>query len=404
VPHRSLLVSPPSRPLPVRAMLVASAMTSPRCPMDQPVEGPMSDSAADGARWAAALDGVVAETAAGRLLPGVQRCLLRVETPHRPEGWTAAGTGHRDDRGGLDPEVAFRIASVTKMMTSTALLALADQGRCRLDDPTGQYLPGEVVDRFHDRTGRAYSAAVTLRQLLDHTSGLPNFFSQPPILDAVQHGGGRRRFTPADLVELAVAGEPPTSPPGTARAYTDTGFLLAGLIIEALMGRPLQAAYRELVLDPAGMADTWLESSDEPPRRHAIASHDFEGQDITDMDPTVDWAGGGLVSTAADLAAFLRALTRGQLVSADAWREMTRWQPGPQGFYDDYGLGLGRYRFPAAQVIGHHGVWGAFAFWSPELDAVITGTINTGRVDRRPLLEAVVRALLPPAAARGNRR
>lgn len=69
------------------------------------------------------------------------------------------------------------------------------------------------------------------------------------------------------------------------------------------------------MLDPAGMADTWLESSDEPPRRPAIAAHDFEGQDITDMDPTADWAGGGLVSTAADLAAFLRALTRGQLVS-----------------------------------------------------------------------------------------
>jgi hypothetical protein len=61
--------------------------------------------------------------------------------------------------------------------------------------------------------------------------------------------------------------------------------------------------------------------------------------------------------------------------------------------YDDYGLGLGRYRFPAAQLVGHHGVWGAFAFWSPELDAFITGTINTGRVDRRPLLGAVVGAL-----------
>jgi D-alanyl-D-alanine carboxypeptidase len=300
---------------------------------------------------------LVAETAAGQLLPGVHRCLLRVETPHWPEGWTAAGTTHRDDRGGLDPEVAFRIASVTKMMTATALLVLADQGHCRLDDPTGQYLPGEVVDRFHDSTGRPYAAAITLRQLLDHTSGLPNFFSQPAIEEAVRQGGGRRRFRPADLVELAVAGEPPTSPPGTARAYTDTGFLLAGLIIQALTGRPLQAAYRELVLDPAGMADTWLESSDEPPRRHDIAPHEFEGQNITGMDPTVDWAGGGLVSTAADLAAFLRALTRGRLVSSGAWSEMTRWQPGPEGYYDDYGLGLGRYRFPAAQVIGHHGVW-----------------------------------------------
>ena len=353
----------------------------------------MSNSAADGVPWTATLDGVVAETAAGRVLPGVHRCLLRVETPRLPEGWTAAATTHPDDRGGLDPEVAFRIASVTKMMTAAALLALADQGHCRLDDPTGRYLPSDIVDRFHDSTGRPYAAAITLRQLLDHTSGLPNFFAQPAILDAVQHGGGRRRFTPTDLVGLAVAGEPTTSAPGIARAYTDTGFLLAGLIIEALTRRSLQEAYRELVLDPAGMADTWLESSDEPPRRRAIAAHDFQGHDITGMDPTVDWAGGGLVSTAADLAAFLRALTRGQLVSSRAWREMTRWQPGPEGFYDDYGLGLGRYRFPAAQVIGHHGVWGAFAFWSPELDAVITGTINTGRVDRRPLLGAVVGAL-----------
>ena len=353
----------------------------------------MSKSAASGVGRTSALARVVAETATGRLLPRVRRCLLRVETPWQPEGWTGAATTHPDDHDGLNPEVAFRIASVTKMMTATALLALADQGRCRLDDPTGRYLSGEVVDRFRDRTGRAYAAAITLRQLLDHTSGLPNFFSQPPILEAVQHGGGRRRFTPADLVDLAAAGTPPTSPPGTARAYTDTGFLLAGLIVEALTGRPLQDAYRELVLDPAGMSDTWLESSDEPPRRRDIAPHEFEGQDITDLDPTVDWAGGGLVSTAADLAAFLRALTRGRLVSAGAWREMTRWQPGPEGFYDDYGLGLGRYRFSAAQVIGHHGVWGAFAFWSPELDAFITGTIDTGRLDRRPLLGAVVRAL-----------
>jgi D-alanyl-D-alanine carboxypeptidase len=293
----------------------------------------------------------------------------------------------------LDAEVAFRIASVTKMMTATALLVLADRGRCRLDDPAGRFLPRDVVDRFHDRMGRPYAAAITLRQLLDHTSGLPDFFSQPPILDAVRHGAGRRRFTPLDLVGLAAAGEPPTSPPGTGRSYTDTGFVLAGLIIEALTRRPLQQAYRELVLDPAGMADTWLESSDEPPRRRDIPCHDLDGQGITDMDPTVDWAGGGLVSTAADLAAFLRALTRGQLLSTRAWSEMTRWHPGPAGYYDDYGLGLGRYSFPAAQVVGHHGVWGAFAFWSPELDAVITGTINTGRVDRRPLLGAVVRAL-----------
>ena len=206
------------------------------------------------------------------------------------------------------------------------------------------------MDQFRDRAGRAYGAEVTLRQLLDHTSGLPNYFSQPPILDAVRHGDGRRRFAPLDLVKLAASSEPPTGPPGTARTYTDTGFVLAGLIIESLTGQPLHQAYRDLVLDPAGMTDTWLESSNEAPRRLDVAPHDLDGQDITDMDPTVDWAGGGLVSTAADLAAFLRALTRGHLLSPRAWSEMTRWQSGPQGYYDDYGLGLGRYRFESAQA------------------------------------------------------
>jgi D-alanyl-D-alanine carboxypeptidase len=111
------------------------------------------------------------------------------------------------------------------------------------------------------------------------------------------------------------------------------------------------------------------------------------------MDPTVGWAGGGLVSTAADLAAFLRALTRGRLLSPRSGREMTRWQPGPEGYYDEYGLGLGRHHYPPAHQVGHHGVWGAFAFWAPELDAIITGTVNAGRVDRRPLFAAIVQAL-----------
>jgi CubicO group peptidase (beta-lactamase class C family) len=120
----------------------------------------MRNSAADGVSRRSALDGLVAETAAGRLLPGVHRCLLRVETPRWPEGWTGAATTHRDDRGGLDADVAPRMPSVTKIMTATALLVLGDQGRCRLDDPTGRHLPSDVVDRFHDRQG-AYGAGIT---------------------------------------------------------------------------------------------------------------------------------------------------------------------------------------------------------------------------------------------------
>src|SRR3954471_24666021 len=99
---------------------------------------------------AAALEGLVADTAAGRLLPGVNRCLLRIQTPRCPDGWSAAATTHPDadaDDDADEPDVdeAFRIASVTKMVTATALLVLADQGRCRLDDPAGLHLTTDVV-------------------------------------------------------------------------------------------------------------------------------------------------------------------------------------------------------------------------------------------------------------------
>src|SRR4051794_24325500 len=84
-----------------------------------------------------ALDAVVAETAAGRVIDGVDRCLLRVDAPWCPDGWTGSASTHPDDSGAPDVDVAFRIASATKMMTATAILVLCDRGRCGLDDLAG---------------------------------------------------------------------------------------------------------------------------------------------------------------------------------------------------------------------------------------------------------------------------
>jgi D-alanyl-D-alanine carboxypeptidase len=358
----------------------------PKSPAPPPAVAPPDIERSDG------LNRLVTATAEGRVVPGVRHCLLRIEDPTWPAGWSTAAATHHRNAVRPDPDTAFRIASVTKMITATTVLALTDQGRCRLDDPAAAHLPADVVDRL-PLDGRAGPGTVTIRQLLDHTSGLPDFFSHPAIWAAIRHGGGRRRFTPHDLLDLA-ADAAPSFPPGTGRAYTDTGFVLAGLLVEHLTRAPLHEAYRTLVLDPAGMDATWLESSADVPRRRRMLAHDLDGRDITDMDPTVDWAGGGLVSTAADLARFLRALTGGRLLSREAWRAMTRWRPGPAGYYDDYGLGLGRYRTAAGPLVGHHGVWGAFAFWAPGLDAIITGTVSRARVDRRPLLEAIAATLL----------
>jgi D-alanyl-D-alanine carboxypeptidase len=115
--------------------------------------------------------------------------------------------------------------------------------------------------------------------------------------------------------------------------------------------------------------------------------------------PTIDWAGGGLVTTAPDLARFVRGLWSGQLLSADLRAEMTRWTPGarfPPGIavrYDDYGLGIGRIAVDGVELIGHTGLWGAFAWYAPEHDAVLVGTHNDATVDRAPLVAELCRAL-----------
>jgi D-alanyl-D-alanine carboxypeptidase len=282
---------------------------------------------------------------------------------------------------------------MNEIVTSAALLRACDLSLVGLDKSVANYLDPDLVERLHVLDGHSRGGDITVRQLLDHTSGLPDYFADPTIQAAARSGCGRRGFTPRDLIEIAISSGPPTFAPGRGRAYTDTGFVLAGLILEDVTGMPLHDVYREFVLDRAGMDSTWLESSPEAPRSGPISHHTLDGADVTtSLDPTIDWAGGGLVTTAGDLASLMSGLTNGTLLSDESWADMSNWQDGPTGHYDQYGLGLGRYRFGEHDAIGHHGRWGAFVFWLP-FDVVIAGTVNTAGVDRRPLVQATLDAL-----------
>jgi D-alanyl-D-alanine carboxypeptidase len=120
---------------------------------------------------------------------------------------------------------------------------------------------------------------------------------------------------------------------------------------------------------------------------------------LTTISPTMDWAGGGLVTTAPDLARFVRGLWSGQILDAAALSELTRWTPGasfPPGHrlrYDRYGLGMGSITVDGIELVGHTGFIGAFAFHAPAYDAVLVGTHNASEVDRWPLVAAICRAL-----------
>jgi D-alanyl-D-alanine carboxypeptidase len=330
-----------------------------------------------------------------RVAAGAPGALARIEAPRAGLTWDgAAGYLARGDSRALRPDDAFRAASVTKSVTATVAVRLAHQGRLALDEPlAGQLDPG-LLDRWSalDALPRT-----TPRQLLAHTAGLPNYFTDEEFAARLRAEPGRA-WRPAELVDHAAAYGTPRFPPGLGFEYCDTGYVVAGILVEQATGQPLHEVYRELVFDPAGMDSTWLEGH-EPARAPEVAHHYSDELDWTTISPTIDWAGGGLVTTAPDLARFVRALWSERIISSGALGELTRWTPGawfPPGHrlrYQRYGLGMGTNTVEGVELIGHTGFIGAFAFHAPGYDAVLTGTHNASQVDRWPLVAALCREL-----------
>jgi D-alanyl-D-alanine carboxypeptidase len=333
---------------------------------------------------------VQAQVAAGA--PGA---LARIEAPRAGLAWAgSAGFLARGKSRALRADDAFRAASVTKSVTAVAAVRLAREGRLALDEPLAdQFAPG-LLHRW-----RALDALprTTPRQLLAHTAGVPNYFREETFAARLREEPGRG-WRPVELVDHAATHGTPHFRPDQGFEYSDTGYVIAGILVEQATGRPLHEVYREVVFDPLGMDSTWLEGH-EPARKRAVAHHYSDELDWTTIHPTVDWAGGGLVTTAPDLALFVRALWSERIVDARALSQLTRWTPGasfPPGHalrYERYGLGIGRNIVEGVELLGHTGFIGAFAFHAPEYDAVLVGTHNASEVDRWPLVAALCREL-----------
>lgn len=233
---------------------------------------------------------------------------------------------------------------MTETVTAATVPRLAEQGRLDLDAQIGRYLDPALVDRVHVLGGVNYGARITVRRLLDHSAGLYDYATDPTWQGEVRADPGRT-WTPAELVDHAITHGTPYFPPGTGSHYSDTGYVPAGFVIERVTGKPLHRVYRDLVLDPLGMRDTYLEHWEHP--RGAPLSHAYIGDvDTRDLNPTFDtFGGGGLVGTSADLTRFIRGLFEGRLFRDPATLR-TMLTLGPDGQ-----LALGIRRF---EVGGRH--------------------------------------------------
>ena len=248
----------------------------------------------------------------------------------------------------------FRIGSVTKTFVATVALQLVGEGKLSLDDTVEDWLPGLVPN------GRN----ITVRELLNHTSGLAEFTS--PALEAKIVRNPTKPWSPQQLIALSTA-QMPNFAPGARNhwAYSNTNYVLVGLIIEKATGRTLRKELQRRIFTPLALTKTTFDS--EPvikgPHAHGYAIlGNGQVQDVNVVTPTWAWAAGAIVSTVDDLARFERALLRGRLLRPAQLHAMqTTVAMGPA---DRYGLGLWKtetlssspgFRLPCRAVWGHNG-------------------------------------------------
>ncbi|MFC1403548.1 MULTISPECIES: serine hydrolase [Streptacidiphilus] len=275
----------------------------------------------------------------------------------------------RDDHT-LTAADRFRMGSNTKTMVATVVLQLVAEHRVRLTDPVARWLPGLVPG----------GQAITVRMLLDHTSGLFNYVNDPDVLKAFT-GQDTRTWTPRQLVAAAVRHDPLFAP-GTRYSYSNTNYILLGMLVEKASGRSLADLVQERIARPLHLKDTYLTTGSwqpgsshlahgyEPDAAHlapllppgtpagtAFAGPERAGGhvDTTWINPSTEWAAGGIVSSADDWARFDSALLSGRLLPPAQLKEMLTTVAEEPGNPNRYGLGIEQVVTPCGTVWGHDG-------------------------------------------------
>jgi D-alanyl-D-alanine carboxypeptidase len=233
----------------------------------------------------------------------------------------------------------YRIGSNTKTFTATVVLQLAGRGELSLDDTVEEHLPGVVHGHGHD------GSAITVRDLLRHTSGVYDYNNDDrwdPFATRTRFEQRRfEHYEPEDLVMVAMR-HPPDFPAGTQRNYSNTNYVLAGMIIEAVTGNTWAQEVERRIITPLNLKHTSVPNGAQMPDPHAKGYHQFERGgslvDTTVLDPSAGGAGGAIISTTADMNRFFRALLDGELLASELLAEMQDTVPSQDG---RYGLGLG---------------------------------------------------------------
>jgi D-alanyl-D-alanine carboxypeptidase len=334
----------------------------------------------------------------------IKQAIIAIENGDRSIRWIgAAGEAHPDGRP-MSADTPFFLASIDKLFNATVVMKLSEGGLLDLDAAVSTYLPSGLVSGLHRLNGIDYSEQITLRHLLGHTSGLADWLEDRPkgcrslTERLLQDGDLALGFD--DVVSI-VRELKPHFPPHDLSAnkqrvrYSDTNYMLLIAVIEAVTGQPLHQVHDELLFQPLALRHTYFPGFSEPldPTAEPTVLR-FEGRPL--HIPQLIRSVRGIYSTAVDTLAFLRSFVRGTVFQDPAtldsmqhrWNRfgfpLDRAAMHSPGWPIEYGLGIMRFRLPRLftsfrpipPVLGHTGSTGCWLFYCPQLDMLLSGSVD----------------------------
>ncbi len=283
----------------------------------------------------------------------------------------------------LTTKYPVEIGSITKSFISAAMLLLQEQGSLDLDHFLSQYRPG-----FPN------GDQITLRMLLNHTSGVPDYDTVDEFLQGVIDSltsGQPKTYTPEDLIQFALK-DPFQFDPGSDWGYANTNYILAGMILEEVSGQTLESLLRELIIEPLDLRHTYLGDKETPPWLCQQYLRDEPGQNLINTTQATNlswaWAAGAMLSTPEDLIKWSDALFRTDFLSQDSRAQLM----SQDDFGNRYGLGVYRFSLLGKWVWGHDGAtFGGLAFFGAyENSNRSLGTVITYRESQSPLIDILI--------------
>jgi D-alanyl-D-alanine carboxypeptidase len=297
----------------------------------------------------------------------------------------AAGVARQDGQMPMTKDTPVFIASINKLYTATVIMRLYEKGILSLDDPMSRYLPEGLIRGIHVYKGKDYSKEITIKQLLSHTSGIADYYTEKPkggksVFESLLENP-ERTWRDNETIEWARDKLEPNFRPGTDASYSDTNFDLLQKIIETIVGQPLHAVYEDFIFRPLGLTHTWLIERSAPQIPIFPADVFYKDRNITNIRlNSAYWP--YMVSSAEEMIIFLKALNEGRIVSKDTLELMHNWHK--LEFPLQYGFGTMYFKLPPlmtkitklSPLWGHSGSTGSFLYYSQDRDLYLAGTIN----------------------------